>query len=594
MTALEQIHELYEKYGDPHAGTAYRGNSQLVPDNFNTFIPQELHLLYIREIIRCRTDPIYFANNYYYIVSPAKGKHIIKTYPKQEDMVKCFIDDNRVVALAARQTGKTTSYCIFAAWFVCFNEDKKILILANKMATAMDIMSRIRLAFEMLPKWLKPRVKEWNKSRIELVNGCTIEGCATSSDAARGKSANCLIIDEAAFIPNNIMSELWSSVYPIISSDPKGSKCILVSTPNGTGNLYYETYQQALDQVQDDVGEKWTPFRFDWWEVPGRDDRWKEQQLNSFHGDQKKFDQEFGNEFLSSSYTLIKAQFIMAQRKMILPTIKDLNFHDFDVHVWVAPQPNRIYVVGCDVSDGSGLDSTVIEVFDISDPLNEGITQVAEFGSPHVGAAEAAYIACKLGTMYNFAPLMIERNNMGHTTVTLAHSVYDYDNIVSYGSRALGIHSSNKHKVDACLNMKMYLNSGKIKIKLNSPQLLKEMEYFIRKDTGTTFTYSAPGGKHDDYVMATVWALYILKEEILDMMFEAEYHQVDMNLFPSRITTFDSFLAVDRDQELSALERAWNMMNKGEDGEPIRKPRPEDDWGTDDEYDGAEFGFFSL
>jgi hypothetical protein len=199
-----KIDTYHAEYGDPYEHAAFRGNQCLVGENFEAYIPQDLFQLYVREIVKCKSDPIYFVNNYFYIVSPAKGKHIIDTYPKQDELLKTFINNNRICALAARQTGKTVCFCMYLLWTICFNEDKSILILANKNATALEIMSRVRLAFELMPKWLKPPVKEYNKGRFELTNGCKVEGSATSSDSARGKSANVLIIDECLTASNTI------------------------------------------------------------------------------------------------------------------------------------------------------------------------------------------------------------------------------------------------------------------------------------------------------------------------------------------------------------------------------------------------------
>jgi len=273
----------------------YMKNKNITKGNIRIDLPQDLGKFRLEETIRCTYDPIYFIDNYYYIISPTYGKSIISMYIKQEGLLRSMIENDRVVTLASRQCGKSTSYCMYACHTVCFKENQNILLLANKLSTAKGILARIKFAFELLPKWLKPGVKTWNKESVEFTNGCTITAFAASSDGARSEAANVLIIDEMAFIPANVVEELWQSAYPTISSS-NNSKVILVSTPFGTGNMFYELYSAAITQQDNDnVIEKWTPYRIDWWDVPNRDEVWKEKQLVAFNYNMKRFNQEFGN-----------------------------------------------------------------------------------------------------------------------------------------------------------------------------------------------------------------------------------------------------------------------------------------------------------
>ena len=192
----------------------------------------------------------------------------------------------------------TTSYTIYALWTLIFNPEKRIMLLANKADTVLEILGRIQMAYEYLPTWLKPAVVVWNKGEIQFSNKSAIKGFPTASDAARGYSAGIVIMDEAAFVPNNIASKVFESIYPVISSSKK-SKFIIVSTPNGAdpNNLYYSLWQQANQKTAEKNREGWKPFRIDWWDVPGRDQKWKEQTVASIG--EKRFAQEFGNEFLT-------------------------------------------------------------------------------------------------------------------------------------------------------------------------------------------------------------------------------------------------------------------------------------------------------
>ena len=189
----------------------------------------------------------------------------------------------------------STSYSIFCLWYALINKEKSILICANKFKTAKDILGRIKMAYEELPQWLKPGIVEWNAASIVFDNGCKISAEATSGSSGRGGSINCLVCDEFAFLAPGLEDEFLQSVFPVVSSS-KTSKIIIVSTPNGMGNEFYRIWNRAelnLDVKEDDGKPKWKPVRVNWWEVPGRDEKWKEMQLESFGRSEEKFNQEY-------------------------------------------------------------------------------------------------------------------------------------------------------------------------------------------------------------------------------------------------------------------------------------------------------------
>lgn len=196
----------------------------------------------IREIVRCKKDIVYFAENYFRIVNLDKGLHVIKLYDVQKEFLRYLVENNKVVCCSGRQQGKSTIYCIFSLWYTTFFPEKKIMILANKASTAFELLGRIITAYEYLPSWLKGSCVTFNKGELEFSNMSAIRAFASSSDAARGWSANCLILDEFAFLQKNIADKLFTSVYPTISSSKNG-KIIIVSTPNGVDNLYYSIWQ---------------------------------------------------------------------------------------------------------------------------------------------------------------------------------------------------------------------------------------------------------------------------------------------------------------------------------------------------------------
>ena len=348
-----------------------RGNKNVKTPNVIEHVDVNEYKRRVSEIIKCRKDPIYFANNYYTIVSVRDScKKIIELYSKQEQLINTFIDNDRIVCLASRQSGKTTGYCIYILWEALFNKDKNILICANKETTALEFIQRIKLAYELMPLWLKPGVEidGWNKKSIKFSNGCKITGIATSSDSARGFSCDIIVLDEFSFVPNNIASEFWQSVYPVISSG-KHTKVIMVSTPNGASGLFYEIYERALLGIDEDG---WKHFRIDWWEVPERNDAWKRKTIASMGGDIRQFNQEFGNKFLGSTYTLIPADKLryfketVEDKKQAEPIEENIDLHGlFKLKIWEQPKKDRTYILGADTGEGIGKDFSTGLVFDI-------------------------------------------------------------------------------------------------------------------------------------------------------------------------------------------------------------------------------------
>jgi hypothetical protein len=554
----------------PFKGERFRSNSNMRGEGKSEYIPLDDYKYYTTEIIKCNNDVVYFANNYFTIVTPGTGKHVINTYPRQDDLLRAMVDEDRLCVLASRQVGKTTSYNIFALHMCCFNEDKKILILANKAAAAIEFLARIKLAYELLPSWLKPGVKEYNKTSVEFANGCRIEACATTPDSARGKACDILIIDEMAFVPPNIMEELWSSVYPVVSS-AKGTKVIVVSTPNGVGNMFHTTYENG-EMGTDEDG--WTSFKFLWDEVPGRDDEWRRKQIASFNGDMQKWNQEFGCEFLGSTNTLIPPTVLEAYKKYFidlkkkgLDTFEVEVCDSYEVKIYTRPKDWHCYVIGCDVADGVGGDATVIKVFDVTDPLH--VSEVAYFSDKYIPTISVPYILGKLGCMYNIAPIMIESNNMGRSVIDILFSIFEYSNIVQYGSKSLGIHSSNKLKTEACEHLRRYMaNIINNSVILRDENLVSELKDFQKVPVGglMNHTYKCLT-QNDDHVLATVWAFYALMPEIIDTIFDARYDYIGINRYPIKLENFYSPTDVKQESEifLSKLERTKELLASQEE-----------------------------
>jgi len=419
---------------------------------------------------------------------------------------------------------------VYALWNACFNDDQRILVVANKEGTAIEIFKRIRMAYEELPNWLKPGVTEYGKTSMTLGNGTTIGISTTTGTAARGQSCNVLILDELAFIDNHLVEEFWKSVYPIISSFKK-SKIFISSTPNGTENLFHKLYTGAINK-----SNGWESGRIDWWEVPGRDEEWKQEQIRNM-GSQEAFDQEFGCQFLQTGESTIDDELYETMKN----TCHDPQFvfDDGKYLLWEEPNPDNIYVAGVDVSEGVNLDASCIQILDITHLSN--IKQVAVYHdntiSPYLFTKKVYEILQHWGS-----PLAaIERNNCGAQVVDNLANEYGYRNIVSFSptikgrtAERLGVVAHTNTKFKGVVNMRYWLTQLK-SISIFDKALVHELKNFVRYPNGTW--KAREGNYFDDRVMSFIWGLIVLENSVVEQYFEVE--QYDDNERPLKLRELD-------------------------------------------------------
>jgi phage terminase large subunit-like protein len=255
----------------------YLGNPLLKKANTPIEFTQEQ----IEEFIKCKDDPVYFAKNYVKIVTLDHGLQPFKMYPFQEKLINNFHNHRFNICKMPRQTGKSTTVVSFLLHYAVFNDNVNIGILANKAATARELLDRLQTAYENLPKWMQQGIISWNKGSLELENGSKILAASTSASAVRGMSFNILFLDEFAFVPNHIADSFFASVYPTITSG-KNTKVIIVSTPHGMNHFYrmwHDAEKGKNEYVFTDVH---------WSEVPGRDEAWKSKQLQTHQNNSLK------------------------------------------------------------------------------------------------------------------------------------------------------------------------------------------------------------------------------------------------------------------------------------------------------------------
>lgn len=506
-------------------GQYYLGNQNLpTPDAEFEWTSDMMH-----HMKKCKKNILHFAENFFYIISE-KGRHPITLHKYQRGILRKMRDDRFFILLASRQVGKTTLMTVYALWNACFNDDQRILIVANKEGTAIEIFKRVRMAYEELPNWLKPGVTEYGKTSMALGNGTTIGISTTTGTAARGQSCNVLILDELAFIDNHLVDEFWKSVYPIISSFKK-SKIFISSTPNGTENLFHKLYTGAINNTNG-----WSHGRVDWWEVPGRDDAWKQEQIRNM-GSQEAFDQEFGCQFLQTGESTIDDEL----HELMKNTCHEPEyiFDDGKYLLWEEPDVKKIYTVGVDVSEGVDLDASCIQILDITHLNN--IKQVATYHnngiSPYLFTKKLHEILQHWGN-----PLVaIERNNCGAQVVDNLANEMGYRNIVSFAptikGRAverLGVVAHTNTKYKGVVNMRYWLTQLKC-ISIYDKALVHELKNFVRYPNGTW--RAREGNYYDDRVMSLLWSLIVLENTVVDKYFEVE--QYDDNEKPLLLRELD-------------------------------------------------------
>jgi hypothetical protein len=438
----------------------------------------------------------YFAEHFFYIIHATTGRQLIELREYQNRILDGFQNNKFNILLAARQSGKTSSAAIYILWFALFNKDKTIAILANKAETAKSILAEIKFAYEHLPPYLKPGVLEYNTFSVVFENGCKIFAKATSADALRGESISLLFCDEFAFVPQNIADDFWTANYPTLST---GGSCIIVSTPNGTANLFYKHWKDAIDKRN-----TFNPMRIDWWEVPGRDEKWKDEQVRNLG--KIKFNQEFGNQFQGSSVTLIDAEFITQHLKWEEPVLAPDDF----TKIWDQPKPGHKYLISVDTAGGVGSDNSVMNVFDITYYPERPAEQVAIWVSNAITPPKFSEMVYDAAIHWNKAYIIGEINGLSNEVLSRIMEM-EYEQVYfDYDDETYGVYSTKSSKPKAAMWFKEELEGQRIKLKDNAT--IDEIGYFEEVSPGV---YKAKTGRnnHDDRVITCMWTAYFLKSK---------------------------------------------------------------------------------
>jgi len=527
----------------------YLGNPLLKKANTQIEFTQEQ----IIEFVKCKEDPVYFAKNYIKIVTLDKGLQPFELYPFQEKLVNNFHQHRFNICKMPRQTGKSTTVVSFLLHYAIFNDNVNIGILANKAATARELLDRLQTAYENLPKWMQQGVLIWNRGSLELENGSKILAASTSASAVRGMSFNILFLDEFAFVPNHIADSFFASVYPTITSG-KSTKVIIVSTPHGMNHFYrmwHDAERGKNEYVFTDVH---------WSEVPGRDENWKKQTIANTS--EQQFKVEFECEFLGSVDTLIAASKL---RALVYDHPKT---RSGGLDVYVDPIEDHDYLITVDVARGVGNDYSAFTVVDITQFPH---TVVAKYRNNEIKPMLFPSIIVDVAKNYNGAFILCEVNDVGDQVASIIHYDLEYNNLLMCSMRGragqivgqgfsgkktqLGVKMSKTVKKVGCLNLKTMVEENKLIF--NDYEIMSELTTFIQKNN----SFEAEEGCNDDLAMCLVIYAWLVAQdyfkELTDQdvrkrLYEEQKNQIEQDMAPFGFivdgTEESSFVDVDGDR----------------------------------------------
>lgn len=496
-------------------------------------VEQEFTQDEIKEYIKCSQDPIHFIKNYIQIVSLDKGLVPFTLWDFQEEVVETVHNNRFVICKFPRQTGKSTTMIAYILHYVLFNDNMNVAILANKLATARELLSRLQLAYENLPKWLQQGVISWNKGSIELENGSRIIASATSSSAVRGGSFNMIFLDEFAYVPHEVADEFFSSVYPTISSG-KDTKILIVSTPRGM-NLFHKYWVGANKKEGEPGKNTYVPIEVHWSQVPGRDEKWKKETIAN--SSEEQFRTEFECEFLGSVNTLISPAKLkcMTYESPIMKREEGLK-------VYKKPEKNRQYFITVDTSRGLGQDYHAFVVFDTTESPYQIVATFRNNEMPPMVYPNVIYQTAK---EYNEAQVLCELNDIGGQVADILRNDLEYENMLStsmkgrsgqvlgegFGQQVTyGMKMTQPVKKIGCSTLKSFIETDKMII--NDYNILEELINFVSVRT----SYEADAGHHDDLVMCLVIFAWMTTQKYFQ-----EYFDVDLRkqLYETEMKTIE-------------------------------------------------------
>ena len=487
----------------------------------------------VEEWIKCKNDPLYFAMTYMQIINLDEGLVPFSMYDFQQKILMDFHENRFNIAKLPRQTGKSTTVVAYLLHYSIFNDSVNIGILANKASTARELLGRLQLAYENLPKWMQHGILVWNKGNVELENGSKILAASTSASAVRGMSFNILFLDEFAFVPNHVAEQFFASVYPTITSG-KSTKVIIISTPNGM-NHFYKTWEDAKNGKNGYVTNE-----VHWSQVPGRDAKWKEETLRNTS--KRQFAQEFECDFLGSADTLISPSKLQA-----IP-FEDPITSNAGLDVYKRSEEGHEYIITVDVARGIGGDYSAFIVFDITTLPYQ---VVAKYRNNEIKPVMFPSVIHSVAKEYRWPYILIEVNDIGDSIGAMLNYDLEYPNVLMCAMRGragqivgqgfsgnktqLGVKMSITVKKQGCANLKAVLEEDKLTF--CDFHILQELTTFIQKKQA----WEADEGYHDDLVMCLVLFSWLVMQDYFKEMtdqdvrrriYEEQRNQIEQDMAP--------------------------------------------------------------
>lgn len=568
---------------------------------------------------------IKFIEKYFYTFNATSGRKTpFRLFPRQKAFLRAIADNRNVIAIKPRQCGIST---LTSAWVVaqCAFSDSEspetVLCIANKLEQAQELIIKIREFLMQVPRWYwgqdyysvdpnsdkntKSIFKKDSKASMELFNGCRIIARASGPNASRGISAvSVLILDEAAFIESG--STVYATASATMASNPN-SKTVMVSTPNGKDELYYNTYRQALSKENN-----FTAVEFHWYQDPRfnknlkwykklesgkkwdndqtidkegsveyNEERWKrleregwtptspwyEEMCKSFNNDSMRIAQELDVSFMGSSDNVVAAEYIDMQSTMNVREPLD-NFKDpmtDSTWFWKEPIDGHRYIIGVDPSRGTSADQTAIEIIDMDGRDENGmpiIEQVGEYVGKKLGDDIGALVF-QYGKLYNDAFIVVDATGGQGDAAILTLLNLGYKNLYyedgnqktytlqnqsyqreTYMDRLPGFHfQGNRYPVLS--NFAGLVRNNEFKIR--STRVINELDTWIFKGDNGRMDHQA--GSHDDTICALAMALFVMQFSLSKIEATVQKDKAILKAYMTS-STFKTAPSVNRDSLL--------------------------------------------
>ena len=462
---------------------------------------QDIKKIIAQEFIKCAKDPSYFMKKYCYIQHPTRGRILFNLYPFQDKILHLFRDHQYIITLKSRQLGLSTLASAYALWLMIFHKDKNVLALATTQATARNLVTKTIFMYDQLPKWLKLPAVEKNKLSLRLKNGSRVQAKSSNTDAARSEAVSLLLIDEAAFIDN--IDETFTAAQQTLAT---GGQCLALSTPNGIGNWFHQTWEKAEAKEN-----SFLPIRLPWTVHPERNQAWRDQQDSDLGP--RMAAQECDCDFLASGDTVFEPDDMLFYEQTYMKDPLERRGVDSNLWIWESADYSKSYMVTADVARGDSTDYSAFHIFDI-----ETCTQVAEYKGK-ISPKDFGNVLVGIASEYNDALLVVENANIecaaidqiidGQYNILYYSSTSNMETVESYMTKyerdklVPGFTMSMRTRPLVIAKMIEYIREHSVTIQ--SKRLMNEMRVFVWKNGKP----QAQTNYNDDLLMACATALFV-------------------------------------------------------------------------------------